>query len=310
MNPRKKQRLNFLKGILVLLFFGFIFECNTSINNKEVEQYVKEIKEWQRQRLERLKSPDSWLSLAGLYWLETGENTFGLDSKNDFIIDNKGTPPHIGVFILENETVRFETSAGVKVIHQGQPITEINLENDSCGKPTILEWGSLSWYIIKRGKQLGVRLKDAGHPRIQQLKQIDAFPVDKNWKIKAVLERYTKPRIMQIPTFLGMIEQQHSPGVLVFQIGGKEYRLHPGGNDGDLSVIFGDLTNTHETYGGGRFLVVKKPDEKGGTWIDFNQAYNPPCVFSPFATCPLPPEENQLPLRIVAGEKMVKGFAH
>jgi uncharacterized protein (DUF1684 family) len=115
---------------------------------------------------------------------------------------------------------------------------------------------------------------------------------------------------MQIPTVLGTVEQQPSPGVLVFQIGGKEYRLHPGGNDGDFSVIFGDLTNTHETYGGGRFLLIKKPDEKGETWIDFNKAYNPPCVFSPFATCPLPPEENLIPLRIVAGEKMVKDFAH
>ncbi len=304
------MKFNFGKIILFLLVLGFIHGCEKATKPEVDEEYVRQIQKWQRQRLERLKSPDSWLSLAGLYWLETGENTFGRDSENDFIIDKKGISPRIGVFILENETVRFETSAGVKVFHQGQPITEINLEDDSCGKPTVLKWGSLSWYIIKRDKQLGVRLKDARHPRIQQLKQIDAFPVDKNWKIKAVLKRYTKPRIMQIPTVLGTVKQQPSPGILVFQIGGKEYRLHPGGNDGDLSVIFGDLTNTHETYGGGRFLVVKKPDEKGETWIDFNQAYNPPCVFSPFATCPLPPEENQLPLRIVAGEKMVKGFAH
>lgn len=294
-----------------MLLAGVLMIGCQNLKNSEVDhEYVKQIEKWREQRLNRLKSPDSWLSLAGLYWLETGENTFGRNSENDFIIDKKSIPPRIGVFILENETVRFKTSAGVKVIHQGQPITEINLENDSSGKPTILEWGSLSWYIIKREKQLGVRLKDARHPRIQQLKQIDAFPVDKNWKIKAVLERYTKSRIMQIPTVLGTVEQQSSPGVLVFQIGGNEYRLHPGGNDGDLFVIFGDLTNTHETYGGGRFLVVEKPDEKGETWIDFNQAYNPPCVFSPFATCPLPPEENQLPLRLVAGEKMVKGFAH
>ncbi|MCK4944338.1 MAG: DUF1684 domain-containing protein [Candidatus Aminicenantes bacterium] len=304
------MKFNFGKIILFLLVLGFIHGCEKATKPEVDEEYVRQIQKWQRQRLERLKSPDSWLSLAGLYWLETGENTFGRDSENDFIIDKKGISPRIGVFILENETVRFETSAGVKVFHQGQPITEINLEDDSCGKPTVLKWGSLSWYIIKRDKQLGVRLKDARHPRIQQLKQIDAFPVDKNWKIKAVLKRYTKPRIMQIPTVLGTVKQQPSPGILVFQIGGKEYRLHPGGNDGDLSVIFGDLTNTHETYGGGRFLVVKKPDEKGETWIDFNQAYNPPCVFSPFATCSLPPEENQLPLRIVAGEKMVKGFAH
>jgi len=304
------MKINFSKIILILLILGFIQGCEKATKPEVDEEYVRQIQQWQKQRLEKLKSPDSWLSLAGLYWLETGENTFGRDSENDFVIDKKGMSPRIGVFILENETVRFETSEEAKVLHRGQPITEINLEDDSRGNPTVLEWGSLSWYIIKREKQLGVRLKDARHPRIQQLKQIDAFPVDKNWKIKAVLERYTKPRIMQIPTVLGTVEQQHSPGVLVFQIGGKEYRLHPGRNDGDLSVIFGDLTNTHETYGGGRFLVIEKPDEKGETWIDFNKAYNPPCVFSPFATCPLPPEENQIPLRIVAGEKMVKDFAH
>lgn len=304
------MKINFSKIILVLLILGVIKGCEKANKPEVDEEYVRQIQQWQKQRLEKLKSPDGWLSLAGLYWLETGENTFGRDSENDFIIDKKGVSPRIGVFILENETVRFKTSAGVKVLHRGQPITEINLEDDYCGNPTLLEWGSLSWYIIKREKKLGVRLKDARHPRIQQLKQIDAFPVDKNWKIKAVLERYAKPRIMQIPTVLGTVEQQPSPGVLVFQIGGKEYRLHPDGNDGDLSVIFGDLTNIHETYGGGRFLVVEKPDEKGETWIDFNKAYNPPCVFSSFATCPLPPEENQIPLRIVAGEKMVKGFAN
>ena len=304
------MKINFSNIIIILLVLGVIKGCEKATKPEVDEEYVKQIQQWQKKRLEKLKSPGSWLSLVGLYWLETGENTFGRNPENDFIIDKKGISPHIGVFILENETVRFKTTAGVKVIHQGQPITEIKLENDSSGKPTVLEWGSLSWYIIKREKQLGVRLKDAGSPRIKQLKQIDAFPVDKNWKIKAILERYTKPRIMQIPTVLGTVEQQLSPGVLVFQIGGNEYRLHPGGNDGDLFVIFGDLTNTHETYGGGRFLVVEKPDERGETWIDFNQAYNPPCVFSPFATCPLPPEENQLPLRIVAGEKIVKGFAH
>jgi uncharacterized protein (DUF1684 family) len=144
------MKINFSKIILVLLVLGVIKGCEKATKPEVDEEYVRQIQQWQKQRLEKLKSPDGWLSLSGLYWLETGEKTFGRNSENYFIIDKKGVSPRIGVFILENETVRFKTSAGVKVLHRGQPITEINLEDDSCGNPTLLEWGSLSWYIINQ----------------------------------------------------------------------------------------------------------------------------------------------------------------
>jgi uncharacterized protein (DUF1684 family) len=304
--------LKTMKRILVwlVLALGLMNGCQNHVEPRIDNEYAKQIEKWRIERLNRLKSPDSWLSLAGLFWLENGENTFGSDAGNDFVFKKKGLPPRIGIFFLKDKSVLFKSVKGVSVNHQDQIIEVISMQNDAQGKPTVLKCDSLSWYVIKRGDRLGVRLKDSRHPRIQQLKQLNTFPIDKNWRIKAVLERYDKPQIIQIPTVLGTVEEQSSPGVLVFEIAGTIYHLHPTGSDGDLSVIFGDLTNTHETYGGGRFLVIEKPDARGHTWIDFNKAYNPPCVFSPYATCPLPPEKNQLNVRIVAGEKMVMGFGH
>jgi uncharacterized protein (DUF1684 family) len=124
-----------------------------------------------------------------------------------------------------------------------------------------------------------------------------------------VLERFKQPRKVTIPNVLGMESPEEIQGALVFKIKDKEYRLLPLG-DKNLFVIFGDETNGTETYGGGRFLSVAEPDQQGRTIIDFNKAYNPPCVFSEYATCPLPPRENQLELRVTAGEKMVKGLGH
>ena len=157
---------------------------------------------------------------------------------------------------------------------------------------------------------MGIRLKDARHPRFNKLKKIATFPINKKWRVAAVLKRYNSPKMINTPTVLGTIEQQLSPGILEFKVSGKTYAFHPVGGDSNLFIVFGDKTNTVETYGGGRFLSVKKPDEKGNTFIDFNKAYNPPCVFSSYATCPLPAEENILPIRITAGEKMVTDFKH
>ncbi len=306
MTLKGKPSIFFVLLFLLVSMFG----CEKPVSNESNNEYVKKIEQWKHQRLKKLKSPDSWLSLAGLYWLEEGENTFGTDSENDFVVYKEGIPGFIGQFFLKNGIVSFKAGQDVEVLHETQVIKEIPMENDSRGHPTVLKLKSLSWHIIKRGEKLGVRLKDARHPRFRQLNKIDTFPVDRSWRVRARLERFEKSRMMEIPTVLGTIEKHSSPGILVFQIDEKTFRLVPTGDEGELFVIFGDLTNTRETYGGGRFLVVEKPDETGHTWVDFNLAYNPPCVFSHYATCSLPPEQNQLPIRVAAGEKMVQGFGH
>jgi uncharacterized protein (DUF1684 family) len=242
--------------------------------------------------------------------LEPGNNTFGGDPANDFVIRTKKTYPTIGTFVFKQGKTRFITHNSVTVTFRDQPAKDILLKDDTQRDPTILKLGSLSWFIIKRGEKFGVRLKDADHPRLKKLDKIETFTVDDKWRIEAKLEKFKSPKSIDIPTVLGTIEKQMSTGILVFEIEQKVYRLYPIGGQGDLFVIFGDQTNGSETYGGGRFLLVKEPDSRGRTFIDFNKAYNPPCVFSPYATCPLPPAENILPLRVTAGEKMIKGFDH
>lgn len=303
--------LNFTKPISVC-FVGvvFFFVCSTGPQQAIDESYIRDIKKWHQTRLERLKNKDGWLSLAGLYWLEPGENSFGSDKENDFMVSSKSAAGIIGKFILTQEGVRFKTQKGIPVTFKNQHVTEILLKDDSHREPTILKLETLSWYVIKRGDKLGVRLKDSGHPRLQKLKKIETFPIDSAWRVEAKLEKFDAPQNIDIPTILGTTEKQSSPGILIFKINEKSYQLYPLGGDGNLFIIFGDKTNGNETYGGGRFLAVKKPDSNGQTVIDFNKAYNPPCVFSQFATCPLPPDENLLSIRVMAGEKMVKGFTH
>ena len=302
-----KKYFGLLMAITILtLTAGYL----TGSQKEEADAgYAAEIKDWQQKRLRGLKNKNGWLSLAGLFWLEEGKNTFGSDKGNDLVIKEVKAPAHIGTFILEQDEVRFVVSKEANVLHEDNSVSELKLENDEKGNPTVLQCGSLSWYIIKRGNRLGVRLKDSEHPRLSKLEKIDSFPINPQWRIDAVLERFEQPRKVTIPNVLGTEEQEEVLGALVFKIEGEEYRLLPLG-DKDLFVIFGDETNGSETYGGGRFLSVAEPDQQGRTIIDFNKAVNPPCVFSEYATCPLPPQENQLKVRVTAGEKMVEGLGH
>lgn len=296
--------------LMAITIFTLAVGYQTGSQKDDVEDgYEAEIKAWQQRRLKGLQNKNGWLSLAGLFWLEQGKNTFGSDKGNDLVIKEVKAPAQIGTFFWEKDEVRFAASKEATVLHEDKNVSELKLETDEKGKPTALQCGSLTWYIIKRGNRLGVRLKDSQHPRLSKLEKIDSFPVNPQWRIEAVLERFKQPRQITIPNVLGMEEQEEVQGALVFKIGGKEYRLLPLG-DKDLFVIFGDETNGTETYGGGRFLSVAEPDQQGRTIIDFNKAFNPPCVFSNYATCPLPPQENELEVRVTAGEKMVEGLSH
>jgi hypothetical protein len=181
---------------------------------------------------------------------------------------------------------------------------------DQEGKPTTLTCGTITFWVIKRAERLGVRLRDSENPRIGKLTKIDSFPLDPAWRVPARWVPFEKPEKLQVTNVIGLTLEESVTGKLVFTLGGKEYSLWPLGEEGELFVVFGDQTNGDETYGGGRFLSVDKADEQGRMVIDFNMAYNPPCVFSSFATCPLPPEVNILPIRVTAGEKMVEGLGH
>ena len=300
----KRKNASLFSSLSVFAVVTFLIIATVSCAKKQSpDDYRQQIDAWHQKRIERLKKPDSWFSLAGLYWLKQGENTFGSGKDNDIVFPEGKAPAHIGKIILTGEQAEADIAPDVPVTCDGQPVKRIALKNDQQGKPTILHLGTLSWYVIKRGKQFGIRLKDSENPPLKHFTGIERFPVDRTWRIKARYVPYATPKQVDIPTVLGTVVKEKAPGQLRFEYQGKTYHLEAL-DDGDaFFVIFGDATNGKESYHAGRFLVVDKPDEQGVTYIDFNKAYNPPCAFTPYATCPLPPRENILPFAVTAGEK-------
>lgn len=272
------------------------------------DDYIFEIKQWHDARIDRLTQPDSWLSLAGLFWLKEGENSFGADAGNDIRFPDPA-PPLIGRFVLDRGRVSVRINKDVAVLHDSVRVDAMPLKSDVSGDPTILTFQSLLWYVIDRDGKMGIRLKDTKSEHISRFKGIDMFPIAAAWRIKARLDTLNKPEMLNIPTVLGTISKEPCPGALVFEFDGAEYRLYPAGKPGDESyfLIFDDATSGSSTYGAGRFLSVPAVDARGETFIDFNKAYNPPCAFTPYATCPLPPKGNRLPFRVLAGEKAYAG---
>ncbi|HET6628467.1 MAG TPA: DUF1684 domain-containing protein [Woeseiaceae bacterium] len=262
------------------------------------------VETWRSERLESLTRPDGWLSLVGLLWLEPGEQSLGRGPAADLRLDNANLPPVAGAFRVAGGVVSFAAAPGVPVQHGDRPVTSLTLAPDTSGEPTVLRIGTLEFYVIDRDGRLGVRLKDSEAPARADFQGLEYFPIDSDWRVTAELVPYEPAKRIPILNVLGMQVEMTSPGALVFELQGKEYRLDPVLEEGttDWFVMLADETSGHETYGAGRYLYVTPPRD-GRTVIDFNKAYNPPCAFSNFATCPLPPPQNRLPLSITAGEK-------
>ena len=264
--------------------------------------YLKAHHSWRENRLEYLKGADGWLNLAGLFWLDEGANTAGSDPENDVVIPEP-LPPYLGTFTLYDGTVEFRAPAGSEVTHKGTPIREIQMVPDTEGAPTILAYKHYNWHVINRGNRFGIRLRNLEHPAIHELDSIPCFPPNLDWRIPATLYPLEESYNIKINNVLGQVEIHSVPGVLEFTIGKTLYALYPLGTPPDLWVVFADSTSAFETYGGGRFLELEYGQDDHMYIIDFNRAYNPPCAFTPFATCPLPPRENIMDIEIKAGEK-------
>jgi uncharacterized protein (DUF1684 family) len=209
-----------------------------------------------------------------------------------------------GTFVVQNGRVTIEVAKGVEIMMDSLAITkEIIHIPDSSFYP-VLSHGSLRWLIINRSGKLGVRLRDLESEAVANFHGVDRYPVDISWRLEATFEKYDPIRQIDITNILGQTYQQPCPGALVFTIDGKEYRLDAIDEGGDdYFIIFGDQTNEHETYPSGRYMYVDQPDANGKVIVDFNKAYNPPCAFTDYATCPLPPRQNLLDVAIRAGEK-------
>lgn len=289
-----------LSGIIILLS-----GCQTStpVITDEVA-YIESIKEWQHSRLERLKERDGWLNLAGLYWLQEGENSFGSDPSNDIVFPGKADD-FCGTLTLNKGKVTLHVEKGVEIMSGESGIEEQVLNDDQTKERTNLSQGDFYWYIIKRGDRFGIRLKDLKHPRLEQLDHIPTYPIKTDYVVEATLEPFDEPRKMVVPTPVeGFTEEYDCPGELHFRINNEDLVLYPFSSGKSYFLVIADETTGMETYGAGRFMY-STPDSTGRIILDFNRAYNPPCAFSPFATCPMPPRENFLTVAIEAGEKSV-----
>ena len=272
---------------------------------RDVNEHRTEVERWRAQREERLRRDDGWLTLVGLSWLLPGENRFGTGPGNRVALPEGTAPADVGSFDLKDGKVSVRVSPGADVTHDGKPVAEMVLQSDAAGSPTVLQLGSLKFHVIERGDRFGVRVKDSQAMALREFTGMENFPIDPAWRVTARFEPYAPPRRITVPNVTGEPTQETVPGALIFEKGGKSFRLEPVAEEGseELFIIFGDETNGHETYGAGRFLYAPQPDSAGQVILDFNRAYNPPCVFTPYATCPLPPPQNKLALRIAAGEK-------
>ncbi len=293
----------FIKVILLSFLIFSFFSCEEGKTVRVSDKYKTEIENWHNKRITNLKKETGWLNLVGLFWLKEGENNFGSDASNDIQFPSDQSPAFIGKIVKKDSVITTSINENVNVTFNDKPVKKIVMKNDISGDPTILSLNSLRWFIIKRGEKYGVRLRNLEAKLLTEFEGIERFPINKKWKIQAKYVAFDKPKKIAIPTIIGTIEDEEIFGTLNFAIDNKEYSLSPTPAGKGLFIVFADLTSGAETYGGGRFLYVDGPDSNNNVILDFNKAYNPPCAFTKYATCPLSPDENKLRVEITAGEK-------
>lgn len=270
------------------------------------EAYRQEVEAWRRAREARLAAEGGWLSVVGLDWLSEGENRFGSDPKLPVVLPAGKAPALAGVLVVAGGTVTLKAEAEAGITLDGQPVTTRVLRTDAEGRPDVLRLGSLTFHVIKRGERLAVRLKDADSAARRAFKGVPAYPVKPAFRIEGRFVPYDPPREIPIASVIGTTEPMRCPGRVVFRLGGREVSLEPVLEPGadELFFIFRDATSGRQTYPAGRFLYAPLPKD-GKVVLDFNRAVNPPCAFTAFATCPLPPRQNWLPVAVPAGERDV-----
>ena len=269
--------------------------------------YTMEVETWRTQRVARLTTPDGWLSLIGLHFLKDGDNSVGSAKDNDVVLA-KG-PAHFGkVSLATDGRVNVELSASAEAKIDGKPALAGELRWRSGSRPSVVATGTVSFFVIERGGKKALRVKDSESERRVHFLGIDHFPIDPAWRIEAKWVAFDRAKEIPITNILGQTSPALVLGKAVFERDGKTVELLPiqeSPND-DLFFVISDLTSGKETYAAARFLYAEPPQD-GKVVLDFNRAVNPPCAFTPYATCPLPPKENRLPLAVTAGEKKYRG---
>ncbi len=268
--------------------FSVVFATAVTVLAGDKNAYVSSIEDWRQQREAKLKAEDGWLSLAGLFWLQEGTNAVGSKAGSRVQLP-EDFPVNTGAFVRHDNAVTYN----------GKP-----LKTDKSGDPDVIPIGRLRLYVIERGTKLGVRMKDPKSKARTGFKGLQWFPVKPEWRINA---RFVpQPKHITLDAQAGDKQEYESPGYIEWERAGKTVRLTPVREDDQLFFVFRDATAGKSTYSAARFIYTDLPKD-GHVLIDFNKAYNPPCVFTPYATCPLPPAENRVRMPVDAGEKMYVG---
>lgn len=271
--------------------------------------YREAFEKWKAELTEDRKA--DWLTLAGLFWLKPGENSFGSAAANAIVLPSGAAPALAGTFVLQGREVSVNFKEGTHGLVEGKSIVSAKLDPDTSGHPTMVELGSLRMLVIQRGERIGIRVKDLNNPAVKAYRGPEFYPASGLYRVAAEWVPSDGKRTVQVPNILGDVTATVVPGEARFTLNGREMRLTALSGDAahGFFIVFSDPTRKTETYPAGRFLKTQAVQD-GKVVLDFNYAYNPPCALTPFATCPLPPSENQLLVAIRAGEKYDHNPAH
>ncbi|HEU4990945.1 MAG TPA: DUF1684 domain-containing protein [Luteimonas sp.] len=275
-------------------------------DSADAAAFARQEQSWRDARLQRLTAPDGWASLIGLHWIDPGVHTVGSGPDNGIRLAMG--PAHLGVLRAGADGVSFQPGNGVALTLDGAPFASPQaLRTDAAeGGPSVLgfDGGKGAATVIERSGRLALRVRHADAPSRTGFAGLDYWPASAAWKVQARFVPHPPGTTIAIANIIGGVEQVPNPGALEFERNGAKYRIEALDEGEDtLFLVFADRTNGHDSYGAGRFIDAPRPDAQGRVAIDFNQAYNPPCAFTAFATCPLPPPENRLDLAVEAGEK-------
>ena len=293
---------------LLIIVSSFSYASHAAMAGKEnsateqVETHQQHIEAWRASRHERLSQPDGWLTLVGLEWIDDGESRIGSAADND--IQLSGGPAHWGSVFLVDKELRFQNADNKNVKIDDQFLDQADLMADTEGEATLVSSGALSFYAIFR-ESYALRIKDSQAKTLADFKGVDNYPISESWRINGRFIPGEEGETLEIANVLGQISQSSVLGSIEFEMDGKTHSLLGIGTEESeqLWFIFADRTSGHATYGAGRFLYSDGMPENGRLTLDFNKAYNPPCAFNPYSTCPLPPQRNRMDLMVEAGEK-------
>ncbi|MDH5834037.1 DUF1684 domain-containing protein [Luteimonas sp. M1R5S59] len=260
---------------------------------------------WRAQRRERLLEPDGWASLIGLHWIELPAHYVGSGATSGIRLARG--PERMGLLQRQGGKVYLTPDADAALTVDGAPAKgRFELLPDLSGTPTLVGFdeGKGQLVLVDRGGRKALRVRHAEADTLTGLGPLDYWPADPAWRVQARFVAHPAGKTIPIMDILSQQQPQPNPGVVEFERGGASYRLEAlEGEDGGLFLVFADRTSGHESYAAGRYLYTSAPAGDGTVEVDFNRAYNPPCVFTDYATCPLPPPENRLDLAVTAGEK-------